>query len=372
MAIGSVQVNNLNLMQGPLNEVERLFLFMGVGTVNQEKVLNADNSTDLDELLGEDDSTLKTQLEAARQNAGQNWGAVVYVLASADDWEDGVDYCMTQVSVECIVITDAITVSTDLEAMHAKAQEIHGQYQRPLFFMAAARKIDDTVGTGEDWSTYVDEIKKLTKDVAANQVMVVPELWGFDQGTLAGRLCNRAVTVADSPMRVATGPLIGEWSVKPQDNTGREIDMSTLSALDTERFSVPQWYPDYDGTYWADGNMLDVEGGDFQTVENLRVVQKVMRRIRPLAIARIADRKLNSTPASIASNETYFMRPLFEMSHSTEVLGTVHPGEVQPPEDGDITITWPTRDSVEIYVVARPYNSAKAITCNIALDLSLN
>ncbi|AMO56560.1 hypothetical protein GZ77_03870 [Endozoicomonas montiporae] len=366
MAIGGVQINNLNLMQGPLNEVERYFLYIGAGTKNQGKVLTVDNGTDFDELLGTEDSTLKTQLIAARQNAGQNWGAVVYVLATGEDWDKAVDICMPQVTVETIVVTEAISAKTDLEAMHAKAQDIMGEYQRPLFFIAASRKIDTD---SEDWSTYVTEQKKLTDGIAGNQVMVVPTLWGHDQGTLAGRLCNRAVTVADSPMRVATGPLIGEWGEKPVDMDDREIDMSILRELDSARFSVPQWYPDYDGMYWADGNMLDVEDGDYQTVENLRVVQKVMRRIRPLAIARIADRKLNSTPASEASNKTYFMRPLFEMSHSTEVLGTVFPGEVQPPEDEDITITWPTRDAVELFVVVRPYNSAKSITANIALDL---
>ena len=366
MAIGGVQINNLNRMQGPLNEVERYFLYIGAGTKNQGKILTADNGTDFDELLGTDDSTLKTQLIAARQNAGQNWGAVVYVLGASEDWDSAVDICMAQVTVETIVVTEPISASTDLEAMFAKSQDIMGEYQRPLFFIAASRKIDTDT---EDWSQYLTEQKKLTDGVAGNQVMVVPTLWGHDQGTLAGRLCNRAVTVADSPMRVATGPLVGEWGDKPVDSNDREIDMSILKELDAARFSVPQWYPDYDGMYWADGNMLDVEGGDYQVVENLRVVQKVMRRIRPLAIARIANRKLNSTPASEASNKTYFMRPLLDMSHSVEILGEEYPAEVQSPEDDDITINWPTRDAVELFVVVRPYNSAKSITANIALDL---
>jgi hypothetical protein len=163
---------------------------------------------------------------------------------------------------------------------------------------------------------------------------------------------------------------VGEWSQRPVDNTGRKLDMAILQDLDRARFSVPQWYPDYPGMYWGDGNMLDVPGGDYQVVENLRVVQKAMRKVYPLAVARIADRRLNSTPASIAQNSTYFMRPLREMSHSVNILGQTFPGEVKPPQDGDISITWPTRTAVELYMVVRPYNCPKSITCNILLDLT--
>ena len=62
-----------------------------------------------------------------------------------------------------------------------------------------------------------------------------------------------------------------------------------------------------DSMYWGDGNVLDVNGGDYQVIENLRVVQKCMRRVYPLAVARIGDRRLNQTPASIAQAQTAFM-----------------------------------------------------------------
>ena len=185
-----------------------------------------------------------------------------------------------------------------------------------------------------------------------------------------GRLCNAAVTVADSPMRVATGALVGSWTERPADKSGRRLDMSVLEGLDKARFSVPQWYPDYEGMYWADGNVLDVNGGDFQVIENVRVIMKAMRRVYPLAVARIADRRFNSTPASIAQNKTYFMRPLREMSRSVTILGQTFPGEIYPPEDGDITVSWPSRTSVELYMAVRPYNCPKKITCNLFLDLN--
>ena len=171
-------------------------------------------------------------------------------------------------------------------------------------------------------------------------------------------------------MRVATGALVGTWSVKPADVDGREIDMSILADLDKARFSVPQWYPDYDGMYWGDGNVLDVDGGDYQVIENVRVVQKAMRRIYPMAVARVADRRLNSTAASMEMNRLYFMRPLFEMSKSVSILGQVFPGEIEPPKDGDLVISWPSKYAVEIYMVVRPYNCPKSITANLMLDLT--
>ncbi|MEL5233819.1 DUF2586 family protein, partial [Serratia ureilytica] len=99
------------------------------------------------------------------------------------------------------------------------------------------------------------------------------------------------------PARVATGALVEMGSTStPVDGSGEVLELATLQALEANRFSVPMWYPDYDGLYWSDGRTLDVEGGDFQAIESLRVVDKAARRVRLLAIPKIADRSLNSTP----------------------------------------------------------------------------
>ncbi|WP_300674094.1 DUF2586 domain-containing protein [Desulfoluna sp.] len=366
MSLGIVQINRLNLMQGPLPEIERHFLFIGLGTVNVGKVLSVGTSTDFDEALGDTDSNLKTQVKAAMVNAGQNWGASVMPIAAETTWANAVDYAMEVVSCEAIVITDAVAQKTDLEAMYTKARSILATYMRPVFFMASVRGC----GAEEAWADYIAAVKPIVDGVAADQVCVVPALWGPDQGTLAGRLCNRAVTVADTPMRVATGPLVGTFGEKPTDKDGVMITMAHLKALDTVRFSVPQWYPDFPGVYWGDCNMLDVPGGDYQVSENLRVIQKAMRRVYPLTVARIGDRRLNSTPESIAQNSSYFMRPLMKMSIGSRIGKTVFPGEIHPPARDAITIVWVDKNTVRIYMKARPYNCPKDITVNLMLDLS--
>ena len=371
MSIGTVVINNLNLMQGALPAVERYILFVGAGTQDVGKLLTLNTDTDLDSVLG-DAADLRIQLEYARNNAGQDWNACAVVYNPAlesgiKSWADAVDVAMELASVEGVILTEPLKAVSDVEAMQAKGEAIMGKYMRPLWFGGRAPAFDPET---QSWADYATAIKPLTADVAADTCLVTPSIWGYELGTLAGRLCNAAVTVADSPMRVATGALVGEWTERPVDVDGRRLDMSVLSDLDKARFSVPQWYPDYSGTYSADGTVLDVPGGDYQVIENVRVIQKCMRQVYPLAVARIANRQFNSTPASIAQNKTYFMRPLREMSRATTILGQTFPGEIYPPEDGDIEISWTSKSAVELYMAARPYNCPKKITCNLMLDLT--
>lgn len=376
--LGTVQINNLNLKQGELASVENYFLFTGIAAAdcpNTGKLVTVDQATDLDAVLGAAASDLKTQVTAARLNAGQNWYGCVLpytVLETAADaldaaFESAVNTAMEHVKVEAIIRTDPITRAASVESMQALAESIMAQYMRPLWIMGRAPVFDPSA---QSFADYQAAVSPLQEGIAADQVMLTTSLWGAEQGALAGRLANEAVTVAGSPMRVATGALVGTWSDKPTDVTGRVLDLSVLKSLDAARFSVPQWYPDYEGMYWGDGNVLDVNGGDYQVIENLRVIQKCMRRVYPLAVARIGDRRLNQTPASIAQAQTYFMAPLRAMSRSRTILGIVFPGEIEPPQEGDITLTWVSKYSVEICLAARPYNCPKKITCNLLLDLT--
>jgi len=170
-------------------------------------------------------------------------------------------------------------------------------------------------------------------------------------------------------MRVATGALVGLGSA-PVDKDGQALNTATIKTLATMRFSVPQWYTGYDGMYWADHATLDAEGGDYEVYEYQRVIDYLSRRVRILAIFRIADRRLNSSDASIAANKTYLMRPLREASHSITIGGIEQPGMINPPTDDAITITWTSMTEVSIAITAKPYNCPKHITVYLGLDLS--
>ncbi|MBU2707707.1 DUF2586 family protein [Zooshikella marina] len=366
MALGKVTVNNLNLFQGPITAIERTFLFIGPAPQRHGDVLSINSQTELDTLLGEADSDLKSQLIAAKANGGQHWSAYAVPLAEGGTWQDAFELAMEQkVSPEAVVITTPVANQTDLQAMYAASLSAINEHGRRMIFMATTPGITSE----QTWSQYLASQKALVISVAAPRVCVVPQLHGNNVGVLAGRLCNSSVSIADSPMRVATGPLVGLGPV-PKDKEGMALPSVMITELDKIRLSVPQTYPDYPGTYWGDASLLEQPGGDYQVIEHLRIVDKAARQIRLLAISKIADRSLNNTDLSIACNKNYFMTPLRQMSKSVRFMGRIFPNEIHQPTDSDIEIIWKSKTDVEIYLSLKPYNAPKSITVNIALDLS--
>lgn len=365
-----VQINNLNQMQGPVTEVERHLLFVGTAPSNTGKLLSLNTQSDFDKLLGEPASELKTNLQAAMANAGQNWTAAAFVLPTDMDWKDAVREAQKTQSFEGVVVLGQEWDEAKINAAHALNQELIAKWGRWLFMLLAVAGINAAEKDGQSWSDYEAALVTLQDGIKAESVTLLPQLWPNLAGAYAGRLCNRAVSIADTPCRVKTGALVGLGN-KPKDKDGIELPLATLQTLEQNRFSVPMWYPDYDGIYWADGRTLDAEGGDYQVIENLRVAYKVARRMRVRAIARIGDRSFNSTPGSTAAAILYFGKDLREMAKTSTINDQPFPGEITSPRDGDITIQWTDKNHVSIYVVIRTVDCPKGITINIMLDLSL-
>lgn len=366
MALGKVSVNNLNLGQGAVAEVERYFLFIGPASKNVGQILALNQDSDLDAQLGTAASDLKTQIIAARLNGGDRWACLAMPLAASDTWSAALTKAMQQgYSVEAAVITKPVQAGAELTAMNDAAVSILNTFARRLFIMAATPGIL----APQTWSEYQTAQKAITAGIAAPRVLAVPQLHGNDLGVLAGRLANAAVSIADSPMRVSTGAVLGLGDT-PVDKDSIPLQSATLAVLDAARLSVSQAYADYPGVFWADGNLLDAPGSDYQVIENLRVVDKAARRVRILLIQRIADRRLNSSANSMAKNISALMAPLRAMAKSTALGAEVFPGEIQQPKDGDIVLNWLSKVSVVAYMKLRPLNCPKDITANIALDLS--
>lgn len=366
MALGKVSTNNLNRGQGAVTEIERYFLFIGPAGKNVGKLLPLNTDSDLDNDLGAAGSDLKTQVIAARANGGDRWACLAAPIGAEGDWATALELAQQQgFSVEAVVITKPVTTGAELLAMHTAAEQLNAKYGRRSFVLAASAGILPTA----TWSDYLVEQKAITAGIAAPRVVVVPQLHGNDLGVLAGRLANAAWSIADSPMRVASGPLLGLGAV-PQDKENVPLPSAIRSELDKSRFSVSQTYPDYEGVYWGDANLLDTAGSDFQVLEYLRLADKAARQVRPLLIRRIGDRRLNSSATSMATNTMALMAPLRRMAKAVKFAGEVFPGEIQTPKDGDLVIVWKSRTQVEVFLQIRPHNCPKDITANIALDLS--
>ncbi|HFN0860801.1 DUF2586 domain-containing protein [Klebsiella pneumoniae] len=381
----NVTINQLNQRQGKINEVERTVLFVGNAATGDGDLVALNSQSDIDTALTDASEALREVVRAAKVNAGQNWQAYALLVAagnSAATWPSAIESVQDLISVEGVVavtqLADASEGRTTIEAFFALRETLVSKLGRWVWFVLTASGPLTIPGSGAKpgvtWADYLKFQSALAKDIAAHAVQLVPSLWGNEAGVLAGRLCNRSVTIADSPARVKTGAIVGlgiESSDLPVDSAGIELDLAQLRAMHDLRYSVPMWYPDYEGIYWADGLTLDVKGGDYPVIEYLRIVDKAARRVRIQAIAKIGDRSLNSTPASIASHKTYFSKTLREMSRSTQINGVTFPGEVKPPQEGDVEITWTDTETVQIYLVVRPYESPKSITVSIMLDSSL-
>lgn len=374
MSFPEVTINQANLGQGENTEVERTVLFIGVATEgtpesNIGKVIPINTQTDFDSLTGA--GALKSDLLAALANAGQNWFAYVYVLpevAGITEALNAIKAIQPHIKVEGVAVTIPVISKEEIQQFNTLRSLIiskHGCWQWSALPVAGIEE-------GETWADAYTRLDTLQKGIAAPSVQLVPRLFGNELGVYVGRLCTRSVTIADSPMRVATGPVLDIGSAeKPVDKDGKELELDTLVALEKSRYSVPAWYANFEGIYWSDGRTLDADGGDYQAIENLRVVDKVSRRIRLKAILRIGNRSLNSLPSSIERNKIYFASVMREMSKSAEINGELFPGEVQPPKDGDVQIVWKSKTKVEIYVVVRTYECPKGITVTIMLDLKL-
>ncbi|MEX5732991.1 DUF2586 domain-containing protein [Providencia hangzhouensis] len=375
----TVTINQLNQRQGRIDEIERTVLFIGTGT--QSNIVALNSQSDIAVELAEASKTLRDHVTAAQLNAGQNWQAYTIIMpenSTLVDWQNAIIDAQDLVSVEgCIAITeftDASEARTTINQFAALRETLISRFGRWVWFVLSTASPVAMNETGQSWSEYTNQLADIAKDIAAPAIMLVPSLWGNDAGVLAGRLCRRDITIADSPARVKTGALVGLGANSadlPVDSLGIEITLAQLQTLHDLRYSVPMWYPDYEGFYWSDGNTLEVKGGDYPVIEYLRIVDKAARQIRLRAIAKIGDRSMNSTPGSMAAHQLYFSAPLREMSKSTQIQGNTFPGEIEPPEDDAITIQWTDKETVSVYMVIKPYASPKKITVGIILDATL-
>ena len=59
------------------------------------------------------------------------------------------------------------------------------------------------------------------------------------------------------------------------------------------------------------------------------------------------------------------------MAKSVQINGVTFPGEIKPPQHGDVKIVWVNEKTVSIWIIVRPYACPKEIRVGIQLDYSL-
>ncbi|ECK8241735.1 DUF2586 family protein [Salmonella enterica subsp. enterica] len=378
MTYPQVQVNQIDLAQGAVTEIERYLLFIAIAPDEEAAgLIYVNTQTDLSSVLSVRDSVEK-DVYAAMVNAGQNWSAVVcFIDPATTNWRDAVRDCQKIGSFEGVVLLDDFAEWNEEESNYSLMrsaneaaslrQELIAKYGRWVWFILP---VADAANGGMTWQQYAVELSGWMLGRNADGVMLVPRVYQYLPGVIAGRLCNRLVTIADTPARVLTGSIVSQGDAVA-DKDGNVITEDIIQALDAARYSVPVTYPDFEGVYWNDGPLLAAKGSDYQSIRILRIVDKVARQVRLLAIRNIGNRSLNSTPSSIEYHQMQFAKPLRTMAKSTTINGVSFPGEVYSPKEGDIVITWIDSTHVNIYVQARPTECPLVIGVNIMVDLSV-
>ena len=386
MAAPSIVINQQNLSQGGNPDVERRVLWIGKNDANADDGVTLTNAatvhtigaaTDLDAILGAEDSELKTQIEAARQNVGPNWTAYVVPLYTAlgtgdtgapfGDWEAALEVAIGQpndLTPEIVALTDPVTTA-DLPDLQAACTNAANTWAKYLTIHAPVAGNDGS----QTWAEYITATKAINGSNVHDRVHLVPQLHATNLGAVVGRLSSEFVSVGDSPMKVKSGTIAGLGD-NPVDSTGVPLELDHLKELSEARFSVPWWYPGKDGIYWCDHMSLDASDGDFSVYEHRRVIDYCARRIRLLMINEIGNRQFNSSAASTAYYQDHFMQPVRTAAQAIQIAGEPAAGLVMPPVEGDMVIRWASKYAAELAASVEPVGAGKKITLNIALDLT--
>ncbi|HFO4638134.1 TPA: DUF2586 family protein, partial [Escherichia coli] len=173
MSWPNVTVSHQNRFNGATREVERTLLFVGYGKKNTGNTLSVSPETDLDDVLGPDESLLKSTLTAAIANGGQNWFAYVHVLSEPKPpapeggdanaaWVDAVKKAQTIASAEGVVIAIDITAKDAVNRATETRALLQSAYGRFVWFMLCV------AGPGKDeaWAAYVTRISAIQDGVA--------------------------------------------------------------------------------------------------------------------------------------------------------------------------------------------------------------
>lgn len=373
MAWPTVIIKILNMMSGPIAGVEFNFLFVVYGDVAEGETRNlvmVDNTTDLesDDFSMIDETHLQA-LTAAQLNADGEWTAGIMILKEGDSWHDAVFKANETSSFEATVLVFPAKEKKLLEDAIALRTELKSKLARETFVICTTPAIDTTADTGQTWAKWLEATVAIQDGVANEYITVVPQvhLENSTIGIYAGRLANQNVSIADSPARVKTGSVLGRTALAV-DKDGKALELATLKTLESNRYAVPMWYPDYDGQYWTTGRTLDVDGGDYQDIRHIRVAMKAARKVRVRAIARIGDRELNSTPGSMANAKQYFTQDLREMATTFKIGDYEFPGEIYAPDDDSISLTWVNSEELQIYITVQPYECPVKITVGIMVQ----
>ena len=191
---------------------------MGTATANKDLAQAIGKTTDLVTLFGA--GTLATQLSQAQENAGADFFCyAVGVTLEADRTAAITNFFSSGKKASLIFVTDFVADQAALIALQAQADFLKSE-DHSVVMVATSAGIAPLTQT---WAQYITTQEAFTTGLVANRVMLTPELMPNTLGALAGRLLNTKNSIADTPMKTATGPFSG-WTP-----TDIPVDSDSLS-----------------------------------------------------------------------------------------------------------------------------------------------
>ncbi len=370
MALGNITVSTAVAQPPTYPKVEGVGLFVGACTTQPSRVQSIGQGASLEAFGDAGSHPLVPTLKTAAQNGGPNWSAYALGLtptANLDATLVRVKEALVTHQVEFVVLCTPLTSAAEIAKVQTAMAEVFSNGTR-VFALCSLFAPKHTTGTGShaNWFAYIAAAKTVVMEATAPRVMCVAPVFGAELGAFAGRLQKTLDEpqgrISRSPMRTASGHAKGFSGSRSAvvDKTGAAINLEVQKQLDGARLSVWQWYQGQQGLYFADANTLaSAAGDDAKVIEHLRVLDKAARRIYLRGVQKIADDRVQNTPAGNAVFGTYLSAPLRDM---------VALGEIKPLEGDAVSITWPSTTQVNVRFTIQPPNAPKQITTEITLN----
>lgn len=232
-------------------------------------------------------------------------------------------------------------------ALQSKAEEFLTVHKKPMIFLVEARKIKES----ETIDTYLSEIDKERKGITSKFLCVSASYGVYTRKDLRTQVINLAGVISGIIGRAKESLSIGcveEFpvsSAKLQKLVPEGIEAYSR-LLDEMGYTVLRQYVGKDDYYVSNANTMAKSGSDYPYVENVRVLNRIVREVSMLATDKVQmEIDPNNIESSIKTVEAYLNIAMDECKKD-EIISD---GEVKVKTEGlnilvdetlDISIEW--------------------------------
>lgn len=232
-------------------------------------------------------------------------------------------------------------------ALQSKAEEFLTVVKKPMIFLVEARKIKDS----ETIDTYLAEMDKEKKGISSKFLCISASYGVYTRKDLRTQIINMAgvisglIGTAKESLSVGCVEEFPISSAKLQKLVPEGIEAYSR-LLDEMGYTVIRQYTGKDNYYVSNANTMAKPGSDYPYVENVRVLNRIVREVSMLATDKVQmEIDPNNIESDIKTVEAYLNIAMDECKKD----GIISDGEVKVKTEGlnilvdetlDISIEW--------------------------------